>query len=65
MSIISGYFWVIFGVILKSMVKYIIVWCTNEMKLVLAWREIHRDKLMGNWYLAERHEMIKKIEPLR
>ena len=37
----------------------------KQLKLVLAWCEIHSDKLMENWHLAEQHESIKKIEPLK
>lgn len=37
----------------------------KQLKLVLAWCEIHKDKLMENWYLAKQHEIIKRIEPLK
>ncbi|HAZ36617.1 MAG TPA: DUF4160 domain-containing protein, partial [Clostridiaceae bacterium] len=37
----------------------------KQLKLVLAWCEIHSDKLMENWHLAEQHESIKRIEPLK
>jgi len=38
---------------------------TKQLKLVLAWCEIHRDELMKNWESARAHGQISKIEPLR
>ncbi len=37
----------------------------KQLKLVLAWCEIHRSELMKNWLLAREHNKIEKIEPLR
>jgi hypothetical protein len=37
----------------------------KQLKLVLAWCEIHRDELLRNWQAAEAHGEISKIEPLR
>lgn len=47
------------GVVLKGFFP------AKQLKLVLAWCEIHKDKLMGNWCRAQKHEMIKTIEPLK
>jgi hypothetical protein len=38
---------------------------TNEMKLVQAWLEIHRDELMADWELAASGQQPYKIEPLK
>jgi len=38
---------------------------TNEMKLVQAWIEIHRDDLLADWNLAVNGDMPQPIEPLR
>jgi hypothetical protein len=37
----------------------------KQLKLVLAWAEIHKDELMSNWESAREHGKIEKIEPLR
>lgn len=37
----------------------------KQLKLVLAWCEIHREELMKNWKAAQNHAGISKIEPLR
>ena len=37
----------------------------KQLKLVLAWSEIHKDELMSNWLSAREHGKISKIEPLR
>ncbi|OON98606.1 MAG: hypothetical protein ATN35_04300 [Epulopiscium sp. Nele67-Bin004] len=36
----------------------------RQLKLVLAWTEIHRDELMQNWELSRSHEPLYKIAPL-
>ena len=36
----------------------------RQLKMVLAWAEIHRDALMQNWELARAFEPLNKIEPL-
>lgn len=38
---------------------------SKQLKLVLAWCEIHRDELLKNWLSAKEHGKISKIEPLR
>ena len=37
----------------------------KQMKLVLAWAEIHKDDLLADWELASKGELPFKIEPLR
>jgi hypothetical protein len=37
----------------------------KQLKLVLAWCEIHRGELMTNWLAARAHDEISKIDPLR
>lgn len=37
----------------------------RQLKLVLAWCEIHREELLKNWKSAQAHGEISKIEPLR
>jgi hypothetical protein len=36
----------------------------QQLKLVLAWCEIHRDELMQNWVLAEANKPLNEIAPL-
>ncbi len=36
----------------------------RQLKLVLAWAELHKDELMQNWELARLHERLNKISPL-
>ena len=36
----------------------------KQMKLVLAWCEIHRDELMHNWELARDQKPLNRINPL-
>jgi len=37
----------------------------KQLKLVLAWCEIHQDELLKNWLASKEHGKISKIEPLR
>ena len=37
----------------------------RQLKLVLAWAELHRDELMQAWEMAKSGEEPPKIEPLR
>jgi len=36
----------------------------RQLKLVLAWCEIHKDELMQNWELARDHKPLNRINPL-
>lgn len=36
----------------------------RQLKLVLAWAELHKDELMQNWELARSNERLNKIAPL-
>ncbi|MBZ9634348.1 DUF4160 domain-containing protein [Clostridium sp. FP1] len=36
----------------------------RQLKLVLAWAEIHKDDLMQNWELSRAHQTLNKIKPL-
>jgi hypothetical protein len=36
----------------------------KQLKLVLAWCELHEKELLENWEAARRHESIQYIEPL-
>ena len=36
----------------------------RQLKLVLAWNELHQDELMQNWELAKEAQPLNKIEPL-
>ncbi|MBO5265455.1 MAG: DUF4160 domain-containing protein [Ruminococcus sp.] len=36
----------------------------KQVKLVLAWCEIHRDELMQNWELAKQNQPLNRINPL-
>ena len=37
----------------------------RQLKLVLAWAELHKDELMSNWELAKNHKTLVRIEPLQ
>ncbi|MEI8347204.1 MAG: DUF4160 domain-containing protein [Pseudomonadota bacterium] len=37
----------------------------KQLKLVLAWCEIHKSELRRNWQSARKNGKISKIEPLR
>ena len=37
----------------------------KQLKLVLAWCEIHKDRRLENWENARQHKEITKIEPLK
>ena len=37
----------------------------RELRLVLAWAELHRDELLGNWRRARAGERLSEIDPLR
>ncbi|GHS92113.1 hypothetical protein FACS1894139_09350 [Planctomycetales bacterium] len=36
----------------------------RQLKIVLAWGEIHRDELMQNWELARDGQPLNRINPL-
>jgi hypothetical protein len=36
----------------------------RQLKLVLAWCEIHKDELMQNWELAKDGQPLNEIQPL-
>ena len=37
----------------------------RQMKLVVAWAELHKEDLLANWQLAMNKEKLFEIEPLR
>jgi hypothetical protein len=37
----------------------------RQMRLVLAWAELHQEELLENWRLARAGETLNEIEPLR
>ena len=36
----------------------------KQLKIVLAWCELHKEELMSNWESAKNHGTIEKIDPL-
>ncbi len=36
----------------------------RQLKLVLAWNELHRDELMQNWELARDEQPLNRVTPL-
>ena len=36
----------------------------RALNAVMEWYLLHKDELLENWYLAEKHIPLKKIEPL-
>jgi len=49
---------IINGTVIKGVFPF------KQLKLVLAWCEIHRDELLDNWENAEKHLNFNKINPL-
>lgn len=47
------------AVVIKGMLP------SRQLKLVLAWCELHEDELMKNWQIAEVHGELRKIDPLK
>lgn len=47
------------AVVIKGMLP------SRQLKLVLAWCELHEDELMKNWEIAETHGELRKIDPLK
>jgi Domain of unknown function (DUF4160) len=47
------------GVVIRGLLP------VKQLKLVLAWCEIHKEELIKNWESAKAHGSISKIEPLR
>jgi hypothetical protein len=37
----------------------------KQLRLVLAWAELHKDELIADWELASKGERPFKIEPLK
>ena len=37
----------------------------KQVKLILAWAELHKDELLADWELAQNGETPFKIDPLR
>jgi hypothetical protein len=37
----------------------------RQLRLVIAWAELHQDELLENWRLARAGETLREIEPLR
>jgi len=37
----------------------------RAIKMIFDWMEIHREKLMINWELAQNGKKLNKIEPLK
>jgi hypothetical protein len=37
----------------------------RQLRLVLAWAELHREELLENWRRARKGETLLEIEPLR
>ncbi len=50
---------IIHGVVLRGIFPF------RQLKLVIAWCELHRDELMQNWESAAAHGEIRHIDPLR
>jgi hypothetical protein len=36
----------------------------RALRAVMEWHELHRDELLADWALAQRHEPLQKIPPL-
>lgn len=49
---------ILHGVVMKGVFPF------KQLKLVLAWCEIHREELLKNWENAQLHKELYKIEPL-
>ena len=38
---------------------------SRQLRLVLAWAELHQNELLENWRLARSGETLRQIEPLK
>lgn len=38
---------------------------SRQIKLIVAWTELHKDELLANWELAISEQPLYKIDPLR
>jgi hypothetical protein len=47
------------GVVIKGIFPF------KQLKMILAWCEIHREELMQNWERGKEHLEFQKIDPLR
>jgi len=47
------------GVVIKGALPF------KQLKLVLAWAELHKKELLENWLIAESHKQLIKINPLQ
>lgn len=36
----------------------------RALKAVMEWHELHRERLLTNWQMAEQHQPLQKIPPL-
>ncbi|MEW6481845.1 MAG: DUF4160 domain-containing protein [bacterium] len=36
----------------------------RALSMVQEWRELHKEKLLNDWHLAEQNKPLKRIEPL-
>jgi hypothetical protein len=37
----------------------------RQLRLVLAWAELHQQELLENWHRARAHETLNKVDPLQ
>jgi Domain of unknown function (DUF4160) len=37
----------------------------RALNLIFEWLDIHKDELLENWNLAEKQELLNRIEPLK
>ena len=37
----------------------------RQLRLVLAWAELHQQELLENWHRARAHETLSEIDPLQ
>jgi len=37
----------------------------RALKMIFDWLELHRSELLEDWYLAQKGESLRKIEPLK
>ena len=49
---------IVSGCVIKGMLP------ARQLKLVLAWNELHREELMQNWELAKDKQRLIQIDPL-
>lgn len=50
---------------IKNVVVLRGIFPTKQLKIILAWCELHKEELLSNWESAKNHGILKRIQPLQ